>query len=216
MARRRSPLGTHLDKTSSRTAVALRLGLPFSVQYMCICGTAANSYGAHALVCHKTDGCRMHHNTFNDFIKRASASADIPARLEPSCLSRDDGKRLDGLTLMPLARGRCLVWDFTCSQTLAASFVNRAGLDRGIVATDAETRKAAKYSSLSSNYIFVPTAIKTFGAVAANAPFAYTFLMQRNSVAMQRGMRNWFSTALYSLGRSLLFVILILYSLLCW
>ena len=95
-----------MDNTSFRIAVALRLVLPVSSQYICICGTAADSYGAHALVRHKTDGRRMRHNTvINDFIKRALASADIPARLEPSCLSRDDGKRPDGLTLMLWARG---------------------------------------------------------------------------------------------------------------
>jgi hypothetical protein len=68
---------------------------------MCICATAADTYGAHAFVCHKTDGRRMLKNTFNDFIKSALASADIPARLKPSCPCRDDGKRLDSLTLMP-------------------------------------------------------------------------------------------------------------------
>jgi hypothetical protein len=199
-----SSLGTRLDNTSFRIAVALRLGLPVSSQYMCICGTAADSYGAHALVCHKTDGRRMRHNTVNDLLKRALASADIPARLEPSCLSRDDGKRPDGLTLMPWARGKCLVWDFTCTHTLAASFINRAVLGQSIVATDAETRKAAKYSSLAANYFFVPIAIETFGAVgleasaffsdlgrrlhyATHEPRAYTFLMQRISVAVQRG-----------------------------
>jgi hypothetical protein len=83
-----------------RIAVALRLGLSVSAQYMYICGTAADSYGAHALACHKTDGRRMRHNTVDDFIKRALASADKSARLEPSCLRRDDGKRPDSLTLM--------------------------------------------------------------------------------------------------------------------
>jgi hypothetical protein len=53
MALTSSSLGTHLDNTSFRIAVALRLGLPVSAQYMYVCGTAADSYGAHALVCHK-------------------------------------------------------------------------------------------------------------------------------------------------------------------
>jgi len=45
---------------------------------------------------------------------------------------RTDGKRPDGLalidTLLPWANGRCLLWDFTCSHTLAASSFNRAVL----------------------------------------------------------------------------------------
>ena len=40
--------------------------------------------------------------------------------------SRDDEKRPDGLTVLPWANGRCLVWDFTCSDTMAASHLNRA------------------------------------------------------------------------------------------
>ena len=32
----------------------------------------------------------------NDLIERALTAAEIPARLEPSCLSRNDGKRPDG------------------------------------------------------------------------------------------------------------------------
>lgn len=91
------------------------------------------------------------------------------------------------------------MWEFTCSHTLAASFVNRAVLGQGIVATDAETHNATKYSSLAANYIFVPIAIETFGAVgllsdigrrlhfATHEPRAYTFLMQRTSVAVQQG-----------------------------
>lgn len=124
MALPSSSLVTHLDNTSFRihVVVALRLGLPVSSQYMCICGTEADSYGKHALACHKTDGRRTRHNTVNDFIKRALASADIPARLESSGLSRNEGKRSDGLTLMAWARDRCLVWDFNGSQTFAASF----------------------------------------------------------------------------------------------
>jgi hypothetical protein len=72
----------------------------------------------------------MRQNTVNDFIRRALASADIPTRLEPPCLSRDDWKRSDGLTLMLCAKGGFLVWDFTCNHTLAASFINRAVLGR--------------------------------------------------------------------------------------
>jgi len=63
-------------------------------------------------------------------------------------ICRNDGKRPDGLTLMPWANGRCLLWDFTCSHTLTASFLNRAVLGPSNVACDAEKRKICKYSSL--------------------------------------------------------------------
>jgi hypothetical protein len=199
-----SSLGTRLDNASLRVAVALRLGLPVSSRYTCICNATADELGAHALVCRKSPGRRLRHNAVNDLIKRALASADIPARLEPACLSRDDGKRPDGLTLMPWATGRCLVWDFTCCHTLAASFLNKAVLGQGFVANDAEARKTSKYSALAANYTFTPIAIETLGALGSEASAffselgrrlqyatrehrAYMFLMQRISVAVQRG-----------------------------
>lgn len=146
----------------------------------------------------------MRHNAVNDLIKRALVSANVPAMLEPTSLSRDDGKRPDGLTVLPWANGRCLVWDFTCPDTLAASHLNRAVMSPGAVANYAENRKSSKYSSLSANYCFVPVAVETLGApgdealaffrdigqriAAATAePRSFQFLMQRVSVAVQRG-----------------------------
>ena len=124
--------------------------------------------------------------------------------LEPTSLCRDDGKRPDGLTVLPWANGRCLIWDFTCPDTLAASHLNRAVLSPGAVANDAESRKALKYRSLSATYTFTPVAVETLGplgdeasnfflnighriAAVTNEPRSYQFLMQRLNVAIQRG-----------------------------
>lgn len=112
------------------------------------------------------------------------------------------------------------------------------------VATDAETRKAAKYSSIAANHIYVPIAIETFGGVVLEASVffsaagrrlryvthvprdacACTFLThQCCSAERQRSVRNWFSASLYSLWRSALHIIFALHSLLinkyscvCW
>jgi len=81
----------------------------------------------------------------NDLIQRALSSADIPSRLKTTGLSHNDGKRSDGLTLMPWANGRCLLRDFTCRHTLAASSLNRAVLSPSNVAGDAEKRKICKH-----------------------------------------------------------------------
>jgi hypothetical protein len=146
----------------------------------------------------------MRHNAVNDLIKRALVSANVPAILEPTSLFRDDGRRPDGLTVLPWANGRCLVWDFTCPDTLAASHLNKAILCPGAVANEAENRKITKYSSLSAQYRFVPIAVETLGApgdealaffrdlghrimVASAEPRSFAFLMQRVSVAVQRG-----------------------------
>ena len=44
---------------------------------------------------------------------------------EPQGLSRDDGKRPDGLTLVPWQSGRSATWDVTVVHTLAASTCRR-------------------------------------------------------------------------------------------
>jgi hypothetical protein len=43
--------------------------------------------------------------------------------LEPNGLSRDDGKRPDGMTLVSWIKGQPLVWDVTVVDTLADSYV---------------------------------------------------------------------------------------------
>ena len=54
-----------------------------------------NAAGSHGLSCRKSAGRHFRHNAVNDLIKRALASAETPAILEPASLSRSDGKRPD-------------------------------------------------------------------------------------------------------------------------
>jgi len=99
--------------------------------------------------------------------------------------------------------GRCLLWDYTYSHTLAASFLYRAVRGPSNVACDAERRKICKYSSLLSTYVFFPIAVETLGAVGTKAMSflhevgrriqfvthekrSFSFLMQRLSMAIQR------------------------------
>ena len=172
-----SVVGTRLDDTSLRFAVAL--GAIMCAPHSCICGKEVDSYGTHGLVCRKSTGRQMRHNAVNDLVKRALASANIPALLEPKSLSRDDGKRLEGLTVLPV-------------------------LSHEAIANDAESRKIAKYQSLSQLYSFHPVAVEAVGALddettalfrdigcriaaVTGEPRSYQFLMQRLSVAVQRG-----------------------------
>jgi len=199
-----SSVGTRLDDTSLRIAVSLRLGAAICAPHTCICGQQVDSSGTHGLACRKSAGRHVRHNAVNDLIKRALTSANIPAMLEPTSLCRDDGKRPDGLTVLPWAHGRCLVWDFTCPDTLAASHLNHAVLCSGVVANDAETRKTTKYKSLAALYSFTPVAVETLGPLGDEAtiffrdlghriasvtdePRSFQFLMQRLSVTIQRG-----------------------------
>jgi hypothetical protein len=199
-----SSVGTRLDDTSLRIAVSLRLGAIICAPHTCVCGQSVDSSGTHGLACRKSAGRLMRHNAINDLIKRALTSANVPALLEPKSLCRDDGKRPDGLSVLPWANGRCLVWDFTCPDTLAVSHLNRAVLSPSAVANDAEHRKTMKYRSLASLYRFTPIAVETLGALGDEAsaffgdlgrriasvtaePRSSQFLMQRLSVALQRG-----------------------------
>ena len=57
-----------------------------------------------------------------------------------------DGKRPDGLTLIPWREGRCLSWDATIVDILANSFVTQcASSSAGAAAEAAAARKHIKY-----------------------------------------------------------------------
>ena len=84
--------------------------------------------GLHAFVCKMAPSRITRHHALNDIISRAFASAKIPVMKEPSGLFRNDGKRPDGLTLIPWhralsswQRGLSLTWDVTVVTTLADS-----------------------------------------------------------------------------------------------
>jgi len=93
------------------------------------------------------------------------AKADIPASKEPSGLLRTDGKRPDGVTLLPWKQGKCITWDVTVSDTLAQSYVQDTSQTPGAAAEAAAERKINKYLPLSQSYLFVPVAVETMGAI---------------------------------------------------
>ena len=83
---------------------------------------------------------------------------------EPPGLSRTDNKRPDGLTLFPYKEGKSMIWDFTCSSTLAPSHVASTSLGAGKSAEQAATKKHTIYQELKTQYHFVPVALETFGS----------------------------------------------------
>ena len=86
----------------------------------------------------------MRHATVNDIVHRALQAAGVPSQLEPSGLSRDDGKRPDRATIIPFSKGKWLVWDVTCVNTLAASHVKGAASQAGTPSEAAEIKKHKK------------------------------------------------------------------------
>ncbi|KAJ4436948.1 hypothetical protein ANN_17080 [Periplaneta americana] len=97
------------------------------------------------------------------YIKRSLTSCGIPSLLEHPGISRADGKRPDGLTLIPWSRGKSLIWDSTCIDTLAPSHVPNTSRRAASAAELAVKNKVNKYAHLLNNYIFVPFAVETFG-----------------------------------------------------
>ena len=62
-------------------------------------------------------------------------------------MSRTDGKRHDGLTLIPRQRGKSLAWDVTVVNTFSDSYISAAPLSQASVAEMAAERKISKYAT---------------------------------------------------------------------
>ena len=110
-----------MDNEAIRVAVGLRLRARTCESHKCICGAAVDSRGLHSLSCKRSGGRMSRHQHLNDVIWRAVVRAGVPATKEPVGLLRTDGKRPDGLTQIPWNEGKCVTWDVTVTDTLAAS-----------------------------------------------------------------------------------------------
>ena len=200
-----SSLGLRMDDTTVRVAVGLRLGSPLCRPHTCHhCGAEVDHLATHGLSCRWSEGRHFRHAALNDIVHRALSSAKVPSRLEPAGIYRSDGKRPDGITVVPWERGKLLVWDATCSDTFAPSYSSNAASEVGAVAAMAEERKKAKYEHLDASHSFVPVAVETAGvfgplthaflkdlgrriALVTGEEKSYSYLVQRVSVAIQRG-----------------------------
>ena len=145
-------------------------------------------------------GRKAKHDTINDLIKWAHLTCGWPAMREPSGCNRSDGKKPDGLTLIPWKRGKPLIWDFICADTTCQSYVVSTSRK---AATSRENSKRSKYRSLE-NFYFCPISIETMGPWGEDGrklideigkklnqvtgeSRSKSFLIQRISIANQRG-----------------------------
>ena len=92
---------------------------------------------------------------------RAVRNAHIPAVKEPLGLTREDGKRPDGATLIPWAQGKPLAWDVRVPDTFTQSHLPNTCVTAGAAADTAAVRKTAKYDKLRGTHLFFPVAIET-------------------------------------------------------
>src|SRR6218665_1437141 len=121
--------------------------------------------GFHGLSCSLGSGRTARPANLNELICRSLVRAGIPATKEPTGLSRTDGKRPDGLTLIPWRTGCALIWDATVTDTLAASYLPSTSVAAAAAAEQAADRKCAKYVFLSKTYHFVSLACETLGPI---------------------------------------------------
>ena len=137
----------------------------------------------------------------NDLVARAFTSAGIPSSKEPHGLVQSDGKRPDGLTLIPWKGGKPLAWDVTAVCTVAYSYVAATAREASAAAECAAELKISKYSGLEDKCVFQPIAMESLGPLNETAcqirrisgeespPSQVTresaFLFQRSSVVIQ-------------------------------
>ena len=207
-----SACGLRLSDEAVRIAVGYRLGARLCDPHDCPCGVFVDCRGSHGLSCRRCPGKTARHNYVNDLIFHALIRAGIPSSKEPAGLSRTDGKRPDGLTLVPWTTGKSALWDVTIIDTVAASYINSTSSNAGSAAEIAASRKEEKYAALS-NYIFIPLAFESFGPIGRKAttflrdlgrrltlatqdPLETAHLFQRVSVAIQRFNAVCFNSSL--------------------
>ena len=197
-------VGLRLSDEAVRVAAAHRLGCKACEPHICPCGKAVEARGLHGLCCRRSGPRHQRHHQMNDIVWRAIKRAQIPAAKEPVSLLQQDGKRPDGTTLIPWARGKPMAWDVTVPDTYAESHIDQTAREAGSAANKAAANKIAKYSALSASHVFFPVAVETAGTWNQSAieliqeigrrTTAVTedtretvFLFQRLSIALQRG-----------------------------
>ena len=139
-------------------------------------------------------------------MRQTLGSLLLPSVLEPRGLSRTDGKRSDGVTMIHWELGKQLVWDVTVVDALALSRLDIGSLcNPGTTATEAEARKNEKYRDLiDDGYIFQPMALEVQRSLGESSEIFITrlckmlcrshddqrtgsFLKQRISMVLQIG-----------------------------
>ena len=108
-------------------------------------------------------------------VHRALVRAKIPSTMEGTGLSRSDGKRPDGLTLVLWSAGKSIIWDVTVVDPPAASYFQITSKTAGGAAEIAVARREEKYAALSINYDLIVIALETLGPLSNKA---YTFLCE--------------------------------------
>jgi hypothetical protein len=197
-------VGTLLEASQFRVCAGLRVGAAVCHAHPCSrCGGWEDGEGTHGLVCARSVGRQPRHRLVNQVIADGLRSAGFPVRLEPANLLLADGKRPDGVTLIPYSRGQSVMWDATVWTTVCASQLRDTARRQGAAAEAAEAQKRRKYAPFARDYLVTPLAFESHGPLSVStAEFlgdlskkisrergksAGTFFLQRLCLAVQRG-----------------------------
>ena len=127
-------------------------------------------------------------------------------------LCRSNGKRPDGVTVIPWSKEKCLTWDVTVPDTFATSHVNDTSSKAGAAADKALISKTAKYAYLCQSHIFMPIVVEISGvwnkqsydfivdfgrkiSSITNDNRETSFLFQRLSIAIQGWIEIYFNNS---------------------
>jgi len=134
---------------------------------------ALDPLSSHQLVC-KPDGDPIaRHDEVKHYVTELAREARLPFKVEPLGLLPNAGsgnlKPADLLLLRPNGRNRAI--DFTIANSVQHQTLQRAAVEKGVVATLREQAKIAKYRQHCSNHglDFTPFAIETYGALGPSA-----------------------------------------------
>jgi len=92
---------TSINDDAVHVAVFLHLGCSICVAHTCWHGAVVDVQGQHGLICKQAPSKIFRHSVMNCITVRSLSSAGIPASMEPTGLTRRDGKRPDGLAVVP-------------------------------------------------------------------------------------------------------------------
>ena len=152
-------------------------------------GALVDALGIYGLSCRRSARRTSRHNMLNDIIFRACIRSGVPASKEPTGLFLNDETRTDGMTLVPWKMGRCVTWDVTCPDTLAAShrqitaYAAGAASERAAMLKHIKNRDAGAYGARGA---IAPLAFSSRGARGAKVPFSKNITLTKFKYVKKR------------------------------
>lgn len=159
-----SNLGLRLSNQQFHAACCLRLGANMITEHPCThCGRQVDPKGSHLLSCKQSWSKKIRHDCLNRLVQGQMKSHGIAVMLEPKNLLPTCEKVPDGISLVPIKEGKCVAWDITVVHPTSESYLHQTEMLHM-----AEQKKIHKYSDLSTDFMFYPLGLETFGAISTH------------------------------------------------